>query len=296
MKSVKDRSSLRMELLIVSSALIWIAGCSGSNPPLTGDAHAYADAQDMFSKGYFDRVVEIADKLGSGASGPYTERSQTVRAVIYGGEIEGFKELSDAYDEGSTAAKKPDLEGEFRRLRGDNLTYWSRRALALTEVAQRLTSSGALPKDVTLEAPYPAIEGPVTVTQLVRVKEGGSISPEDETAAATQAQRKGVDDVLAALAGGGDRGKARAALAAGPVKIDGATLGLYLTRELLTGAAAFDSKHLDEPSKFSAVCDAAEQTLKATEATLKANPNADQEKQAKKLVQDLKAAKKTIAT
>jgi len=92
---------------------------------------------------------------------------------------------------------------------------------------------------------------------------------------------------------GGDRSKARSALTTGPVKLSGVVCALFLGRQLLVGAEAFDRKHGDEPTKFMVLHARSQEAVKAALAQLKENPNSDQEKEAKKLQEQLKAAMKT---
>ncbi len=280
--------------LAVTSGLTLMVGCSSSGPKLTGAARAYAEAKDAFSKGNFDRAVELTDKLAySVPPDEFTERARVLRAVILSGSANAHRELTDAYEKGAQKAKEAAIRAEYRRLRQDNFQIWSKRALELGEVAQQLTTGGTVAKEFTLEAPYPATEGPTNIPQLNRVMDGSAIGPEDEEAAAADARRKGVDDALAEILGG-DRSKARAALTTGPAKLSGADVALFLARQLLVGTEAFDRKHGDEPTKFMALHARSQEAVKAALAQLKESPNADREKEAKKLQDKLKSAMKTI--
>ena len=268
--------------------------CSSSGPKLTGPARAYTDAKDAFNKGNFDRAVELTDKLAySVPPEEFTERARVLRAVILSGSVNAYKELTAAYEKGAQKAREAGARAEYRRLRQDNFQIWSKRALGLGEVAQQLTTGGTVSKEFTLEAPYPATEGPTTVAQLNRVMDGNTIGPEDEEAAAVDERHKGVDDALAEILGG-DRSKARAALAAGSAKVSGVDLALFLARELLVGAEAFDRKHGDEPTKFMALHARSQEAVKAATGQLKESPSAEREKEAKKLQDRLKSAAKTI--
>jgi hypothetical protein len=273
-------------------SLILIASCSAPVPPPKGVAYEFDAAKDMFKKGQYNRALEFAD--GASTATPpneFTERSRVLQVVIYSGLVNGYTELVDAYGEGTEKTKNPQFQGEFSRLRHDYLQYGSRAALGLGEVAQRITEGDTVSKEYTLEAPYPSAEGPVEVEQLKHVMEGAWIEPEDQEAAATDAQRKGIDDALAGLFGG-DRAKARAAMEAGPVKIDGADFAIYLGGQVLHGAKLFDLKHMRDLQKMRVLCNVADQAAKAALALLKENPNKDKEKAAKKLQQDIQAVAK----
>jgi hypothetical protein len=285
---------LSREFFAVISSLVLVVACSSPSPKLTGPARAYAEAEETFNKGNFDRTIELTDKpANSSPPNEFTERARVLRVIIFSGSVNAYKELTDAYEKGSQAAKEPALKGEYRRLRQDNFQLWSKGALVLGEVAQQLTTGGIIAKELTLEASYPSAEGPITLIQLDQVKKGNSIGPEGEDAAAADARRKGVDDALAEIMGG-DRSKARTALTAGPAKLSGAGCALFLARQLLVGAEAFDRKHGDEPTKFMALHARSQEAVKAALAQLKENPNADQEKEAKQLQDQLKSAMKTI--
>ena len=285
---------LSREFFAVISSLVLVSACSSPSPKLTGPARGYAEAEESFKKGNFDRAVELTDKsANSSPPDEFTERTRVLRVIIFSGSVNAYKELTDAYEKGSQAAKEPALKGEYRRLRQDNFQLWSKGALVLGEVAQQLTTGGTIAKELTLEAPYPAAEGPTTVLQLDQVKKGTAIGPEGEEAAAADARRKGVDDALAEIMGG-DRSKARTSLTAGSTKLSGAGCALFLAQQLLVGAEAFDRKHGDEPTKFMALHARSQEAVKAALAQLKESPNGDQEKEAKKLQDQLKSAMKTI--
>src|SRR5215471_3289787 len=228
-------SHLSREFFAVFSSLTLVVACSSSGPKLTGPERAYTEAEQTFNKGNFDRAIELTDKLAnSSPPNEFTERARVLRVIIFSGSVNAYKDLTDAYEKGAQKAKEPALRSEYRRLRQDNFQLWSKGALALGEVAQQLTTGGTIPKAITLEAPYPATEGPVTVIQLDQVMKGNAIGAEGEDAAATDARRRGVDDALAGILGG-DRSKARTALTAGSAKVSGVDCALFLARELLVG-------------------------------------------------------------
>lgn len=275
-------------------SLMLIASCSAPVPRPTGVAYEWDSAKDMFKKGQFNRALEFSD--GAATATPpnqFTERSRVLQVVIYSGLVSAYTDLADAYAEGTENTKNARFEGEFSRLRHDYLQYGSRAALGLGEVAHRITEGSTVSKEYTLEAPFPSAEGPAEVTQLKHVREGGWIEPQDQETAATNAQRKGIDDALAGLVGG-DRSKARAALEAGPVKIDGADFALYLSKHLLQGAKIFDREHMRDPQKLRVLCNEADEAASAALALLKENPDRDKEKATKKLQDEIKATVKRL--
>ncbi len=294
MKAPCHHSASYRMLLPVLGVIGLILSCSPPTPRPTGVAYEYDSAKDMFKRGRFDRTLEFADgPANASPANAFTDRARVLELVVYSGMINAYNELIDAYRKGADTTKNTHFKAEYERQRNDNLQYASRLALGLGDVAHRLTEGSRLEKEYTLEAPYPSTEGPLALPQLAKVTEGGWIEPEEQEAVAKEAQFKGIDDALADMVGG-DRSKARNALAAGPVKINGADLGLYLGKELLVGARLFDRKHLRDSMKLRTLCGEADETAKATLALLKESPDKNKEKAAKKLQDDIKTTLKNL--
>ncbi len=268
--------------------------CSSPVQRPVGPAADFADAKEMFKRGRFDRALGFTDGLAT-SSPPtaYTERARVLRSIIYTGRIKAYKELADAYTKGVENTKNSHFKGAFGQQRHDNLQYGAASALGLGETAHHLTQAGALSKEVTLEAPYPATEGPGEIRDLARVSDGGWIEPDQQEAASADAVNKGIDDALAEILKG-DRSKARTALTAGPVKLDGVDFALFLGRELVEGASFFDRKHIRDSQKLQVLCNEADQVTKAALALLKENPNKEKEKEVKKLDEKIKTTEKNL--
>jgi hypothetical protein len=298
--SLRTSSPLLFHVTLPSCCLVplllWQFLVGGCSPPVerpTGPAKDYADAEDLFSKARYDRALGYTDVFVRATSGNYNERGRVLRTVILTGDINAYKQLAEAYEKGADLTKNQRWKADFIRLHHDSLRYAAERSLALGEVAHALTQGGSLPKELTLEAPYPKVEGPMTVAQLSRVREGGWIEAGDQESASIEAQRMAIENVLAELTGG-SRSEARAKLNAGPVKIDGAQFGLFMGQELLTAASIFDKKHLHDPAKMKALCGEADAASRAAAALLKGSPDAAKEKRLKKLQDDVKDATKNI--
>jgi len=273
-----------------SSLLAWAAltgllvvSCSPPVQRPIGPAADYADAKDMFKRGRFDRVFEFTDGLStSNPPTSYTERARVLRAVVYTGQLKSAKELAEAYAKGADTTKNPHFKAEYGRLRHDNLEYSARAALGLAESAHQLAADAILPKELTLEASYPTTEGPVELAALNRVEEGAWIEPDEQDSTAADSLRKGIDDALADAVGG-DRAKARNALANGSTTIDGVDFAIFLGKELTDGATIFDKKHFRDSMKLKTVCGEGDEVIKAALALLKENPDKEKEKEVKKL-------------
>jgi hypothetical protein len=275
----------------VTVAMLLVA-CSAPTPRPTGDAATYQDAKDMFKKGRFDRTLEFTEGLAQQKpSKEFTRRAQVLRVVTYAGLMQGYKDLAEGYGKGSEATKNPRFQVEYKRLRSDALHAGGQAALGLGEVAHSLTEGGQIEKELILDAPYPASEGPLEVAELIKVRTGAWIEPEQQEAAAKAAQLKGIDEVLAAVVGG-DRSKARNAMSAGPVKIEGADFAIFLGRQLVDAVEFFDRKHLADYQKLKLLCGVADESATAALTLLKEKPNTDEEKAAKKVQDQVKAALK----
>jgi hypothetical protein len=291
-----EHSPLRFHgvLVVLVATLALILSCSAPVPRPTGPAADYQDAKDMFKRGRFDRALEFSDGLASAMPvTQFTERAQVLRVVIFTGQVKSYKELVDAYTKGADTTKNSHFKAEYGRLRHDNMQDGMKAALGLAETAHQLLEGGKISKELTLEAPYPSIEGPLEVTDLGRVMEGGWIEPDHQDSAAIDSLNKGIDDALAEAVSG-DRSTARNALASGSTKISGLDFALFVGKQLLAGAAFFDRKHSQDPLKLRAVCNEVYEAVKAADALLKETPDKDKEKEVRKLEDQIKTTLKSI--
>lgn len=271
-----------------------MVSCSAPVQRPVGAAADYEDAKDMFKRGRFDRALDFSDGLAkSSPPTPFTDRARVLRVIIFSGRIKAYKELADAYGKGVDNTKNSHFKAAYGQQRHDCLQYGATNALGLGEVAHQFTQGGALPRELTLEAPYPAVEGPVEIRELIRVREGGWIETEQQETAAADAVRKGIDEALAEAVNG-DRAKARAALTPGPAKIDGVDFALYVGNQLLEGASFFDRKHIHDSQKLRLLTGQADEVAKASLALLKDNPNQDKQKEVQKLQGQIKTMARNL--
>ncbi len=289
MKSpIKIHDCSKTRFFISAFAIAALLNCSAPQPRLTGVAYEYDSAKDMLKKGRFDKALEFSEAPAK-ASPPnaFTSRAQVFQVAVYSGLIHGHKELADSYRKGADTTKNPQFKAAYERQRNDAVQYGSRLALGLAEIAHKITELKTLEPEYTIDAPYPSTEAPMTLPQLAKVMEGGWIDPDEQEAVGKDALLKGISDALADLVGS-DRSKARTALSAGPVKIEGADFGLYLGRELVTAASMFDKKHMRDSTKLKLICGKADEAAQAVAALLKAKPDKAKEKTLKKLQDDIK--------
>jgi len=274
-------------------ALIYLAACGPTVQRPAGPAGDYSDATDLFAKGKISRAIQFSEGLANASPpNPYTDRARVLRVVIFSGQIKSYKELAEAYSAGWEKTKDPNFRSQFGAQRQNNLQYGVEAALNLNQVAGQLTKGGTLPADLALEVPYPAAEGPTVIVQLNRVKDGGGIAAGDQDAAAMDAERKGIDDALGEIVGGG-RATARNALKSGPVKLDSYKFAIFLVKQLQNGAGMFDKKHLHDPEKYRRLYGEANEAAKAALAALGDKPDKEKAKEVKKLQDEIKVSLKS---
>jgi len=279
--------------LVLMLTLLALSACSPPTPQLTGNAAVYQNGKEMFGRGRFDKSIEITEELAAKLPADAdTEKARVLRVVILSGQLDAYKDAAEAYEKGADATKNPHFQAAYRTNRTNNLQAASARALGLGDTAKQIMDGGGFDKDFILEAPYPAIEGPPDVAAYQKVRQGVWVEPEDQEAAVVDGERKGIDDALAALIG--DRSKAREALKTGPVTLKGLDFAFYVGNQLVLGASIFDKKHSQNPPKLRALTAEVDQIAKAIQATLRANPNPDNDKKLKKLQDQLKTTLKNI--
>lgn len=275
-------------------AFLFLAACSAPVEGPKGWAQVYQDVKDTFYKADFERALQFSEPIASASpANSYTDKALVARAVIYAGQVKGYKELEEAYTKGVQAARSPAAKSDLERARSDFRQYGTKAALGLAGAALKLTQGGALPKDLALEAAYPSAEGPTVVKELDRVRDGAPLSADDQEGAVRDAVRKGVDDVLANLAGG-DRSKARSSFTGSAVPIKELDFALFLDHQLVDAATLFDLKHVADPAKLGLVCDQGDRVTEAALGLLKENPDKDKEKEIKKIQDQFKALRKSV--
>jgi hypothetical protein len=282
--------NLRLFGLIVVAGVVLVS--CGPTTKSAGESSAYDRAKDAFKSGQLDKALDLTDKLAT-ATPPAdsTDRARVLRAVIYTGELKSTKELAEAYSKGAEKAEAPQTRSGYRRLQHDILVNAAKAALNLAGTAHQIAPDGVIAKELTLEASFPTTEGPPEIKELATIEKGNWIDPDQQDSASGDALRKGVDDTLADVVGG-DRAKARQALASGSTKLEGTAFAIFLARELAEGAVVFDRHHGLDPPRLRMLCDEGDESLKAALALLKDTPNKDQEKEVKKLQDKFKTIRK----
>ena len=286
-----DSASPRLWILSVLLTSFLMA-CSSSVSPPTGPGYDYEQAKLMFKQGNLDRVLSLTDSMASrGSTSAEALKARVLRAVIFSSRIDAYKDLADTYEKGSQIATKAQSVTSYNRHRSNDMQYGSESALNLGEIILEFTSTPEFPKEVTLDAPWPSVEGPQDVENLSRIRRGVWVPEDAQETAGIDAQHKALDDVLADLAGG-DRSKAKTAMQAGSIKIDGLDFALFLEKQMVDGLTLFGPKYLASPGQLKTLCDVANRLGPPIEAMLKEKPDKAKEAQFKKLQNQIKDLEK----
>jgi hypothetical protein len=135
------------------------------------------------------------------------------------------------------------------------------------------------------------VEGPQVIDAFARIRRGAWVPEDAQDSAAIDAQHKAIADVLAELVGG-DRSKARTAMEAGPVKLNGLDFALFLEKQMVEGVELFGPKYLASPGQLKTLCGAADRLVPPIEAMLKENADKAKAAEFKKLQKQIKDAEK----
>jgi hypothetical protein len=252
----------------------------------------YQQAKVMFKQGNLDRALSLTDAMAAGnANSPNTLNARVMRAVIYSGRIDVYRELADTYKKGAQVATKSQTVASYNRRRSNALQFGSEAALNLGEVVMQFTSEPEFPKDLALDASWPSVEGPQVIDAFARIRRGAWVTEDSQDSAAIDAQHKAIADVLGELIGG-DHSKARTAMEAGPVKLNSLDFALFLEKQMVEGVELFGPKYLANPGQLKTLCGAAERLVPPIETMLKENADKAKAAEFKKLQKRIKDAEK----
>ncbi|HET7216169.1 MAG TPA: hypothetical protein VFL79_21455 [Terriglobia bacterium] len=285
--SDSDSPRLWILTLLLTS---FLAACSSSSSPPKGPGVDYEQAQVMFKQGNLDRALSLTDAIAAeDSSSAGTQNARVLRAVIYSGRIDAYRELADTYMKGAEVATTPQSVASYNRRRSNALQYGSEAALSLGEVVMQFTSKHDFPHELTLVAPWPSVDGPQVIDAFARIRRGAWVPEDAQDSAAVDAQHKAIAGVLAEMVGG-DRSAARTAMEAGPVKLNGLDFALFLEKQVVEGVELFGPKYLANPGQSKTLCGVADRLVLSIEGMLKENPDKAKEAQFKKLRKQIKDA------
>lgn len=272
--------------------ILCLTACSSSVAPPKGSAVDYQQAQVMFKHGDLDRALSLTDAMAADkANTTVTLEARVLRAVIYSGRIDAYRQLADTYKKGSNVATKSRTVTSYNRRRSNALQYGGEAALSLGEVVMQLTSKPDFPKEFTLDAPWPDVEGPKVIDAFGRIQRGAWVPEDAQDSAGLDLQHKAIAEVLAELLGG-DRSNARAAMGAGPVKLNGLDVALFVERYMVHGLELFGPKYLANPGQLKTLCDVTSRLGPPIAAMLKEKPDKSKEAEFNKAQKQIKDAGK----
>jgi hypothetical protein len=271
---------------------LFLAACTSSVSPPKGPGVDYQQAQVMFKQGNLDRALTLTDALVEGnADSPDALEARVLRTVIYSGRIDAYREMADTYKKGGEVATKSQAVASYNRRRSNAMQYGTEAALNLGEIVMQLTAKPDFPKEFTLDAPWPSAEGPQVIDAFARIRRGAWVPEDAQESAGLDAQHKAIADVLGEVVGG-DRSKARTAMEAGPVKLNGLDFALFLEKQMVEGLELFGPKYLASPGQLKTLCDVANRLGPRIEAMLKENPDKAKETEFKKFQKQVKDLEK----
>ncbi len=280
-------------------ATILLAAAVACTPPqerATGYEKVFEDAKETFGQSRFTKAQDYATNLAKASpANEYSERGQLLSIVISNGLAGAYKELGDAYRDGGEDMESAADRSEYANRRLNYFQDAKSHTLHLAEMSSRFlqTQKEGEVKELTLEAPIPAAEGPAVNQQLERVRNGMRLQTVEHEDAHLNAVRTGMKRSLAEVLGV-EPSEVPTALETGSAKVTNVALCLFLTRQLLENAEALGPKGVNEPKMRLAVLDRAGMALDRAQELLEAGPEPDQElqKSAKTLKRDLEKAKK----
>jgi hypothetical protein len=284
-----------VRLVCTAVALALMVACSSSTPKVSGPGASYESAKEFFARGHsanYDHALDTLETL-SNADPPndYTNRARVLRAVILSGEFEGYTSLAEAYEKGADKATDSAVRSEYTSLYRDTMRQAGEISLGFAETALQLTKGGQVPKDLTLEAPYPVSLASISSATLDKIEKGVKVGEDEEQDATLGAPGMGIAKMLSAVVGG-DQDTVKSKMNAGPVPLDQVKFALFLGNELANSASLFDKKHIYDPGKYKQLAGLAQGVGQATAALLKESPDPDAEKSLKKLQDQIKAGLK----
>ena len=280
-------------------ATILLAAAFACSPPeerATGNAKVFEDAKETFGQSRFTKAQDYATNLAKASpANEFSERGQLLSIVISNGLAGAYKELGDAYRDGGEDMESAADRSEYANRRLNYFQDAKSHTLHLAEMSSRFlqTQKEGEVKELTLEAPIPAAEGPAVNQQLERVRHGMRLQAGEHEDAHLNAVRSGMNRSLAEVLGV-EPSEVPTALETGSAKVTNVALCLFLTRQLLENAEALGPKGVNEPKMRLAVLDRAGMALDRAQELLEAGPEPDQElqKSAQTLKSDLEKAKK----
>lgn len=230
--------------------LIGVAGfCAGCGEPVVprGPEQLYRLAQDQIRNQSYVRALDTLARITRESPGSsYGVKAGLTRLALLGGLARSTLALGQLYLEAREKAEPAAYRSELSTAAMNQFGVGQSWALALVEALDR-----ALPdlagKPLMVDPVLPTTP-PAEHPALRRLREGGRILEPEFTAIERDALRRGLAEMMAALAGTpGDFGRAHEVLAQDNARVE--PLAVYLTfgNELVGLSALFGKKALNQP-------------------------------------------------
>jgi hypothetical protein len=271
-------------LLSCLAAVLCLTSCStGPAPAKPGTPEWYwMAANEQAAAGDLVKTQEHLEKVGL-SDNPFKARAAIWHLVMSGGMALGYKDLAQAYEDGSTLSKTQ--SGDLRRRANDCVRLSKQYCMVLAEELGRLHKESADAAEFALEFTFPQGSA-VEDTTLGRIRKG-TLPPAEELAKAERsAIKRGVLLATASVVGAGDdTAKTYTLFQTKPVKVPRAVFLYGIADGLVEESKIFDRKRLNEPDKKKLVLQLASDCLKpasqSDDAALKKKAKALGEKVAK---------------
>ncbi|MBI3693352.1 MAG: hypothetical protein HY238_00725 [Acidobacteria bacterium] len=233
-------------ILLLFCCALFLSSCgpSGPTPPKMGTPEWYvAAAREQFEKGDLTKTQEHLEKVM--ASDHNRGRVAAWYLVLLEGMAGGYRELAEAYDEGSTQTKTQ--SAEFRRTVNDVRRYSKQYCLTLAQELGRFQKESSGSNEVSLDFQFP-LGSPVEDSSLGRIRKG-MLPPDSERATAqrTTVARGVLLATASAVGAGEDTAKASEMFKTPPVKVPRVVFLLGMGENLVDESKVFDRKKLNEP-------------------------------------------------
>jgi hypothetical protein len=253
---------MRSTFALLLATLPFLSCSSGPPAPKTGTPPYYWQAAlETYNAGDYRKAVEHLGKILR-SDNEFAARARPLHLVLLSGQLRGYAELADRFEDGARATKGP--QGPLRKHTYDLRGLAHSLAIELSDsyaAFQKASPSG----DVSVEFPYPARGGIGSPPQLLRIAEGQTLPVHDiDTLQTTMVQRGVVQEVASAVGAPGDIAKAQEILKTIPAAVPRATFQLAMAKGLYEAARLYGPLKRSETPRQEFLCN---QALKALEGT-----------------------------
>lgn len=268
--------------LWMAMVVVIAVACSSGPRKSAGEQHLEYAQTNLARMEFSNALTNLEQLVKNAGESPLGDQGKIMRVLLLTAMADGSKRMAEAYDQGS---KQPGAEArkmQFVKMRSDYYGISRVRLLAAMEglMGQR---SGLGDKAMPLGFDFPGFSG--TEHAALKSVEGGNwVDESDRYRAELESVRNALARAMASIAGAGDDlHKGQAAFQSGAVQVDPRVYLIELSNTFLRLSEIFDRRALDDARylriSHEVIRDNADLALKL----LAAKPDAELEKQAKKI-------------